>query len=53
METLIQLFTDNVGGEPRLLISCFGGAKAFTMTDSLEREFMSGIGQLATAKSEI
>ena len=53
MERLVQLITHGTDGIPKLLISCYGGAKGFTMTDSLEREFMSGIGQLAATKGEL
>lgn len=52
METLTQLIRSDIGGTPKLLISCYGGAEGFTMTDSLEREFMSGIGQLAVTEGE-
>jgi len=50
METLVHLIAGDVGRTPKLLISCYGGAELFTMTDSLEREFMSGIGQLAATE---
>lgn len=53
MGTLVKLIAKSMDNQPKLLISCFGGAKNFTMTDSLEREFMSGIGKLATTRGEI
>ena len=52
MEILVQLLVDDVRDQPKLLISCYGGAEGFTMTDSLEREFMNGIGQLAATKGQ-
>ena len=52
MEKLVQLITDDTHRSPKLLVSCYGGAEGFTMTDSLEREFMSGIGQLATTEGD-
>ena len=53
METLVQLIVDDVRQKPKLLVSCYGGAEGFTMTDSLEREFMNGIGQLAATKGQL
>jgi hypothetical protein len=54
MKTLCQLIVDDVGktNKPDLLICCFGGAEYFTMNDNLEKEFMSGIAQVATTKRE-
>lgn len=52
MEALANLIIQDTKASPKLLISCFGGARGFTMTDILEREFTSGIGQLATTKSQ-
>ena len=52
METLVRLITCDTGATPKLLISCYGGAEGFTMTDSLEREFMNGIGQLAATEGQ-
>ena len=49
-EMLCQLISEDVGEEPRMIISCFGGAEYFTMTDSLEQEFMNGISQAASTK---
>jgi hypothetical protein len=43
----------NVNDEPKLLVSCYGGAANFTMTDELEREFMNGIGQVAATKGRL
>lgn len=53
METLVQLIVDDVHNQPKLLISCYGGAEGFSMTDSLEREFINGIGQLAATKGQL
>lgn len=44
------MIIDDVTTPPKLLVSCYGGAEYFTMTDVLEREFMSGIGQLAATE---
>ena len=33
-----------------MLISCFGGAEYFQMTDKLEKEFKNGISQAAVTK---
>jgi hypothetical protein len=41
------MIAEDVNTEPKLLVSCYGGAEYFTMTDELEREFMNGIGQVA------
>ncbi|CAF2997434.1 unnamed protein product [Rotaria sp. Silwood2] len=49
-ETLGQIIVKDVGAKPKLLVSCYGGAEYFTMTDDLEREFMNGIGQVAATK---
>ncbi|CAF0830978.1 unnamed protein product [Rotaria sordida] len=50
-ETLIDLVIEDVDSQPDLLISCFGGAKNFAMTDKLEKEFMNGISRAAVTKS--
>jgi len=47
---LYKVIEKDVGGKPDLLIGCFGGAKYFTMTDNLEKEFMTGISQAAATK---
>ena len=54
MEILCQLIIDDVGeaNEPNLLVSCYGGAEYFIMNDDLEKEFMKGIGQVATTKGK-
>ncbi|CAF1178334.1 unnamed protein product [Rotaria sp. Silwood1] len=49
-KTLVEIIVKDVSTEPKLLVSCYGGAGYFTMTDDLEREFMSGIGQVAATK---
>ncbi|CAF1099065.1 unnamed protein product [Rotaria sordida] len=50
-ETLIDLVIEDVDSQPDLLISCFGGAKNFAMTDKLEKEFMNGISRAAVTKN--
>jgi hypothetical protein len=54
LDTLCKLIVDDVGetNKPDLLISCFGGAEYFIMNDNLEKEFMNGIGQVATTKGK-
>ncbi len=42
----------DVNAQPNLIVSCYGGAAYFTMTDDLEREFMDGIGQVAATKGQ-
>lgn len=37
---------------PTLLISCYGGAKYFKMSDKLEEKFMDGIGQAAATEGK-
>jgi hypothetical protein len=49
-ETLSDLIIKDVDSKPDLLISCFGGAKNFAMTDKLEKEFMNGISRAAVTK---
>ncbi|CAF1622667.1 unnamed protein product [Rotaria sp. Silwood1] len=49
-KTLVEIIVKDVGAKPKLIVSCYGGAEYFTMTDDLEREFMSGIGQVAATK---
>jgi hypothetical protein len=39
-----------MSAKPDLLISCFGGAKHFAMTDKLEQEFMNGISRAAATE---
>ncbi len=53
-KTLCQLIIDDIGkgNKPNLLICCYGGAEYFTMNDNLEKEFMQGIGQVATTKGK-
>ncbi|CAF3973191.1 unnamed protein product [Rotaria sp. Silwood1] len=51
-ETLFQIICDDVVNKPKLIVSCYGGAQYFSMTDILEREFMNGIGQVATTKGQ-
>ncbi|CAF3823225.1 unnamed protein product, partial [Rotaria sp. Silwood1] len=50
LETLIAMIINNVGSNPKLIVSCYGGAEYFTMKDSLEREFMNGIGHIAATE---
>ncbi|CAF1493524.1 unnamed protein product [Adineta ricciae] len=49
-QTLSKIIKENVGSKPHLLISCFGGAENFVMTDTLEKEFMIGIAQAAVTE---
>ncbi|CAF4527317.1 unnamed protein product, partial [Rotaria socialis] len=49
-DNFLELIVDGVGANPDLLISCFGGAANFAMTDKLEKEFMNGISQAAATK---
>ncbi|CAF1411032.1 unnamed protein product [Rotaria sordida] len=49
-ETFVRIIVKDVGAKPKLLVSCYGGAEYFTMTDDLEREFINGIGQVAATK---
>ncbi len=51
-DVLAQIIRKDVGSEPKLIVSCYGGAAYFIMTDDLEKEFKSGIGQLASTKGK-
>ena len=53
-KTLCQLIVRDEGknNKPDLLISCYGGAKYFEMSDNLEKEFMFAVGQVATTKGK-
>ncbi len=51
-QTLAQMITKDVGSEPKLLVSCYGGAEYFKMTDKLEREFLNGIAQVAATQGK-
>lgn len=53
MDALAKLITQDRSDDPKFLISCYGGARGFNMTDSLEKDFTSGIGQLATTKGQL
>ncbi len=52
MNTLCQLIVNDVDktNKPDLLTCCYGGAEYFVMTNSIEKEFRSGIGEVATMK---
>ena len=44
MKNLFQLILEDCGGQkPTLILSVYGGAKYFTMTERLEKEFIRGI----------
>jgi hypothetical protein len=50
---MAQILLDDAGSkQPTLLISCYGGAKYFKMSDKLEKEFMDGIGQAAATEGK-
>jgi hypothetical protein len=49
----VNLIVEDVTEPPQLIVSCFGGAEYFTMSDALEKEFISAIGQIAATKSMI
>ena len=51
LETLVELVLNDVGTKPELLVSCYGGAEYFTMTDRLERDFMDEVGKIAATQS--
>ena len=53
LQTLANMIADDVGNNPKLLVSCYGGAQYFKMTDKLEREFLNGIAQVAATKGEM
>jgi len=48
MEHIVQLLIDDCNGKPNLIMSIYGGAKYFTMTERLEKEFIRGIVDAAT-----
>ena len=39
--------------KPKLLVSCYGGAGYFKLTDNLAREFMDEIGEVATTEGQL
>ena len=46
---LYNLILDDCNGEkPNLIISAYGGAKYFTLSDKIEKDFVTGIIDLAT-----
>ena len=45
---LYQLLCDDCGGKPSVILSVYGGAKFFTITERLEKEFIRGIIDAAT-----
>ncbi len=49
-QTLANMIAKDVGNNPKLLVSCYGGAEYFKMTDKLEREFLNGIAQVAATQ---
>ncbi|CAF1447834.1 unnamed protein product, partial [Didymodactylos carnosus] len=49
LRTIYNLMkTDHDNKEPKLIISCYGGAKYFTMNEDLENEFLRGMAEAAT-----
>jgi hypothetical protein len=49
MKDLFQLIVEHCGGQkPALILSVYGGAKYFTMTERLEKEFIRGVIDAAT-----
>ncbi|CAF1019434.1 unnamed protein product [Rotaria sordida] len=49
MEDLFQFILEDCGGQkPALILSIYGGAKYFTMTERLEKEFIRGVIDAAT-----
>ena len=49
VKDIFQLIVDDCGGQkPALIMSVYGGAKYFTMTERLEKEFIRGIIDAAT-----
>ena len=54
LEDLFQLILEDCGGQkPALILSVYGGAKYFTMTEKLEKEFIRGIIDAATMASKL
>ncbi len=51
-QILTDIITQDVGNAPKLLVSCYGGAEYFKMTDKLEKEFLSGIAQVAATQGK-
>jgi hypothetical protein len=49
-QTLAHMIAKDVGSEPKLLVSCYGGAEYFKMNDNLEREFLNGIAQVVATQ---
>jgi hypothetical protein len=49
-QILADLIASDVGNKPKLLVSCYGGAEYFRMTDKLEREFLNGIAQVVATR---
>ena len=50
---VFELITEDCGGRrPDLILSVYGGAKYFTMTEKLEKEFIRGVIDAATMASK-
>jgi hypothetical protein len=49
MEDIYSLLLDDCGHKPALILSVYGGAKYFTMTEQLEKEIIRGIVDAASA----
>jgi len=53
MKILFQLMVEDCGRKkPDLILSVYGGAKYFTMTERLEKEFIRGLIDAATTASK-
>jgi hypothetical protein len=53
MKDIFQLIAEDCGEQkPALILSVYGGAKYFTMTERLEKEFIRGVIDAATMASK-
>jgi hypothetical protein len=53
VKDIFQLISEDCGGQkPALVLSVYGGAKYFTMTERLEKEFIRGVIDAATMAGE-
>ncbi len=53
VENLYNLVHKDCNQKPSLIISIYGGAKYFKMNERLEKEFMRGIIEAATAAGNV
>jgi hypothetical protein len=49
LETVFQILSEDCDRKPRVIMSIYGGAKHFTMAESLEKEFIRGIIEAANS----